>query len=128
MAADPLLRSAYTWLVATAALLLGEALVLAGGPALPPDIERRALGAGFVRIRHRYTRGAVATPLVQVSPSVARDMAGEPRWLQLPLRTPISIAREVRESLTVHHQEYDPTMAPRGESAVVVWLETHCDW
>jgi hypothetical protein len=79
-------------------------------------------------IRRQCARGALSAPLVQVSLGVARDLAGEPRWLQFPLRTPVSIAGEVRESLTVHHYGYDPTMAPPGKSAVVVWLETDYGW
>jgi len=80
------------------------------------------------RIRRQYARGALAAPLVQVSLGLARDLAGEPRWLQFPLRTPVSITGEVRESLTVHHCGYDPTMAPTGKTAVAVWLETNHEW
>jgi uncharacterized protein involved in response to NO len=51
VAADALLRSAYAWLVVAAALLLlGGVLTLADGPPLPTDVERHALGAGFVTL------------------------------------------------------------------------------
>jgi len=51
VAAEWLLRAAYAWLaVAGLLLLLGGALALAGGPLLPVDVERHALGAGFVTL------------------------------------------------------------------------------
>jgi uncharacterized protein involved in response to NO len=51
VAAEWLLRTAYAWLaVAGALLLLGGALGLGGGPLLPADVERHALGTGFVTL------------------------------------------------------------------------------
>jgi uncharacterized protein involved in response to NO len=51
IAADWLLRSAYSWLLVAAALLLvGGLLGLVGGTPPPPDAERHALGAGFVTL------------------------------------------------------------------------------
>src|SRR5579884_594340 len=50
-AAEWLLRAAYAWLAVAGLLLLaGGALALAGGPLLPADVERHALGAGFVTL------------------------------------------------------------------------------
>jgi phytoene dehydrogenase-like protein len=48
--------------------------------------------------------------------------------LTFPLPTPTAIAGEVRESLTVRHYGYDPTLAPAGKTALQVQLETDYDW
>jgi phytoene dehydrogenase-like protein len=65
--------------------------------------------------------------LVQVSLGVARDLSSEPHALTFPLPTPATIAGEVRETLTVRHFGYDPTLAPAGKTVVQVLLETDYD-
>jgi phytoene dehydrogenase-like protein len=78
-------------------------------------------------IQRAYQAERIVRPLVQVSLGVARDLAAEPHALTFPLATPASIAGEVRESLTVRHFGYDPTLAPAGRSVLQVLLETDYD-
>jgi phytoene dehydrogenase-like protein len=78
-------------------------------------------------IRRAYRTQPIFRPLVQVSLGVARDLSAEPHALTFPLPTPSAIAGEVRESLTVRHFGYDPTLAPTGKSALEVLLDTDYD-
>jgi len=78
-------------------------------------------------IRRAYQAQPIFRPLVQVSLGVARDLSAEPHALTFPLPTPAAIAGEVRESLTVRHFGYDPTLAPAGKSVLEVLLETDYD-
>jgi phytoene dehydrogenase-like protein len=70
----------------------------------------------------------ILQPLVQVSFGVASDLSAEPRVLSFPIPTPVSIAGQVRDRLTVRHYAYDSTLAPTGRTSVVVQLETDYDW
>ena len=58
---------------------------------------------------------------------MARDFSAEPHALTFPLPSPAAIAGEVRESLTVRHFGYDPTLAPPGKSVLEVLLDTDYD-
>jgi phytoene dehydrogenase-like protein len=78
-------------------------------------------------IRKAYRTQPIFRPLVQVSLGVARDLSAEPHVLTFPLPTPAAIAGEFRESLTVRHFGYDPTLAPSGKSVVEVLLDTDYD-
>jgi phytoene dehydrogenase-like protein len=78
-------------------------------------------------IRRAYRIQPIFRPLVQVSLGVARDLSAEPHALTFPLPTPAAIAGEFRESLTVRHYGYDPTLAPSGKSVLEVQLETDYD-
>jgi phytoene dehydrogenase-like protein len=78
-------------------------------------------------IRRAYRTQPIFRPLVQVSLGMARDLSAEPHALTFPLPTPAPIAGEVRESLTVRHYGYDPTLSPSGKSVLEVQLETDYD-
>jgi phytoene dehydrogenase-like protein len=78
-------------------------------------------------IRRAYQTQPIFRPLVQVSLGVARDLSPEPHVLTFPLPTPAAIAGEVRESLTVRHFGYDPTLAPTGKTVLEVLLDTDYD-
>jgi phytoene dehydrogenase-like protein len=78
-------------------------------------------------IRGRYTPRAIYRPLVQVSLGVDADFSGQPRSVSFPVPTPLPIAGEVRERLTVTHYAFDPTMAPAGKTSLAVLLETDYD-
>jgi phytoene dehydrogenase-like protein len=78
-------------------------------------------------IRRSYQTQPIFRPLVQVSLGVARDLSSEPHVITFPLPTPAPIAGEVRESLTVRHFGYDPTLAPIGKSVLEVLLEADYD-
>jgi phytoene dehydrogenase-like protein len=79
------------------------------------------------KMERAYQPRRVLRPLVQVSLGVARDLSAEPHALTFPLPTPAAIAGEVRESLSVRHYGYDPTLAPAGKSVVQVLLDTDYD-
>jgi len=79
------------------------------------------------RIRRQYESPQLYSPLVQVSLGVARALPSEPHALSFPLPTPVRIAGQTRESLTVRHYGYDPTMAPQGKSVLVIPLDTAYD-
>jgi phytoene dehydrogenase-like protein len=74
-----------------------------------------------------YRSQPIFRPLVQVSLGVARDLSAEPHAITFPLPTPTAIAGEARESLTVRHFGYDPTLAPAGKSVLEVLLDTDYD-
>jgi phytoene dehydrogenase-like protein len=78
-------------------------------------------------IRSAYQTCPILQPLVQVSLGVARDLSAEPHTLAFPIPTPELIAGQVRESLTVRHYGYDPTLAPAGKSVLVVRFVTDYD-
>jgi phytoene dehydrogenase-like protein len=78
-------------------------------------------------IRRAYRTQPILRPLVQVSMGVARDLSAEPHAVTFPLPTPAAIAGEIRESLTVRHFGYDPTLAPAGKSVLEVLLDTDYD-
>ena len=51
---------------------------------------------------------------------VNMDLEKEPHEVNFPLKLPISIDGELRHRLVMRHYGYDPTMAPKGKSVVVV--------
>jgi phytoene dehydrogenase-like protein len=79
-------------------------------------------------LRRAYQTMPIFRPLVQVSLGLARDLSSEPHALTFPLSTPAAIAGQVRESLSVRHYAYDPTLAPAGKSVLVARLESDYDW
>ena len=82
VAAEWLLRTAYAWLVvAGALLLLGGALALGGGPLLPADVERHALGTGFVTLLiSAWGRGCCRDSSAKPT-SPAQGWSGRTVWL-----------------------------------------------
>jgi phytoene dehydrogenase-like protein len=102
-----------------------EVISAADGHATIFDLlQGRYLNAA---IRRAYQTCPILRPLVQVSLGLARDLSAEPHTLTFPLKTPTAIAGEFRESLTVRHYGYDPTLAPAGKSVLVVRMETDYD-
>lgn len=78
-------------------------------------------------IRQYYQHMPVFSAIVQVSLGVARDMSDEPHTVTFPLTVPTEIAGMIRESLTVRHLAYDPTLAPSGKATLTVTLQTDYD-
>jgi phytoene dehydrogenase-like protein len=87
------------------------------------------LGGAFVndQISEMYDSWPLFDPIVQVSIGVARDLSSEPHALQLPLEKPIVVGGRKHNNLGYTHFCFDPTLAPEGKSAVVVYLSTKYD-
>lgn len=75
-------------------------------------------------LQRYYAQLPIVSGIVQVSLGVARDFTNEPHVVSFPLRTPVPIAGEVREQITVRHLAYDPTLAPAGHATLNVILNT----
>ncbi len=59
---------------------------------------------------------------LQVSLGVNRDFSSQPHWVTYLLERPVVIAGEPRDTLSVKHYCFDPSLAPAGKSAVVIML------
>ncbi|MGA1793814.1 MAG: phytoene desaturase family protein [Thermoplasmatota archaeon] len=70
------------------------------------------------KIRSYYKEWPICEPYVQISLGVARDLSKEPHSIRLPLEEPIKVGDQMRSSVHVKHFCYDPTMAPKGRSAL----------
>jgi len=66
--------------------------------------------------------------LVQVSMGVKRDLSKEPPMLLFPLEEPVEVAGEKRERMGYHHYCYDPTLAQKGKSVVLVGFDSDYDY
>lgn len=75
-----------------------------------------------------YRDLAIFHPIVQVSLGVARDFSDEPHAVYFPLDTPVQLAGQKREVLGLKHYCFDPTMAPKGKSVLVCWLDSSYDY
>jgi phytoene dehydrogenase-like protein len=62
----------------------------------------------------------VFPPLIQVSLGVAYDFAGLSPTTSWMLDTPLVIAGTEQRRLSMHHYQYDPTMAPAGKTVATV--------
>lgn len=71
------------------------------------------------KIRQYYKEWPICEPYVQISLGVERDLSNEPHSIRLPLKKPIKVGDQMRSSIHVRHFCYDPTMAPKGRSAVI---------
>jgi phytoene dehydrogenase-like protein len=91
----------------------------------PASVRAHSRNAGGQRQRRR---AAIYRPLVQVSLGVAADFSGQPRAVSFPIPTPVPIAGEVREQLTLTHYAYDPTLAPSGKTSLAVLMDTDYAW
>jgi phytoene dehydrogenase-like protein len=65
---------------------------------------------------------------VQVSIGTKRDLSDEPPMLLFPLEESIYVAEEKRERMTYHHYCYDPTLAPKTKSVVLVIFDSDYEY
>ena len=65
---------------------------------------------------------------VQVSIGTKRDLSDEPPLLFIPLEEPISVAEEKRERMAYRHYCYDPTLAPKTKSVVLVTFDSDYEY
>jgi phytoene dehydrogenase-like protein len=87
------------------------------------------------QMKKSYDSLPLYTPFVQVSFGVNRDMSGEPRLTTFKLPTPMRVAGMQVPWLFLNNYGFDPTMAPKGKSAITVlfwapfdyWEKLHQD-
>ncbi|HET8630973.1 MAG TPA: hypothetical protein VFL91_26435 [Thermomicrobiales bacterium] len=101
--------SAYGWLVAAALLLLDNAATLIGAPAVSPDAERHALGAGFVTL---LILGVAARMLPGFARRPLRAVALV--WATLALGNLAALLRVVPLLLTLPAGARDAALAAAG--------------
>jgi phytoene dehydrogenase-like protein len=66
--------------------------------------------------------------MVQISIGEKRDLSAEPPMVLFPLEKPLEVAGEKRDRMGYHHYCYDPTMAPKGKSVVLVGFESDFEY
>lgn len=80
------------------------------------------------QIQTRYKETPIFAPLVQVSLGINRDLSKEPHQVYYQLDKKLHIGGQPLEVLGVKHYCYDPTLAPKGKSAVVVMIGADYDY
>lgn len=63
-------------------------------------------------------------PMLQVSFGVKRDFSNEPHWVTHLLEKPLLIAGQEYHEIGVKHYCFDPSLAPGGQSSLVIMLRT----
>jgi phytoene dehydrogenase-like protein len=77
----------------------------------------------------RYYDGHLPTySQLQVSLGVKRDLSDEPHWKNILLDQPRVIAGEERRHLGIRNYCFDPSLAPKGKSVVIMTLDTTYDY
>jgi phytoene dehydrogenase-like protein len=65
---------------------------------------------------------------MQVNLGVAEDMSDDDGPMTFLLGSPFSAGGKQHEKITVHNKYYDPEAAPKGKSAVTVFLDSTYNW
>jgi phytoene dehydrogenase-like protein len=82
-------------------------------------------------IREQYEKWPVFPSLIFVSLGVNRKFDDIPRTISghsFCLKQPVEIGDAVRDKISVHIYNQDPTMAPEGKTALTIMLETDYDY
>jgi phytoene dehydrogenase-like protein len=79
-------------------------------------------------IRGYYDNLPIFPPLVQVALGVARSFEGLPNSIIYPLREPVTIAGKEHKSVGVEIHNFDPTLAPAGETVLKVMFDSNYDY
>lgn len=84
------------------------------------------LGGKYVdeRIQNMYEKWIPVKPILHVMMGVNMDLSDEPHNIVFEPGEPITIAGREYPWLTMLHHCFDPSMAPKGKSAVEVWYDT----
>lgn len=90
----------------------------------------KILGGKYLgeRITHMHKNWIPVKPIVHVMMGVNMDLSDEPHRLILESDEPIIIAGREQPWLTTIHHCFDPSMAPKGKSAVEVWYDTEYEY
>jgi phytoene dehydrogenase-like protein len=80
------------------------------------------------KTREPYEKWPIFPPLLYVGVGVNRSFADYPQTvsgMSFPLRQPAEIGETVRERLSVHIFNQDPTLAPEGKTSLVVMMPSN---
>lgn len=77
------------------------------------------------KIRRMYDGHLPMHSQVQVSLGVNRDLSAEPHWTTYLLDEPLLVIGEERREVGVQHYCFDPGLAPKGKSSVVVMMRSN---
>jgi phytoene dehydrogenase-like protein len=80
------------------------------------------------KIEKRYDGHLPMYTQLQVSLGVNRDFSNEPYWVNHLLGEPRVIAGEERHSFGIRNFCFDPSLAPKGKSAIIMTLDTSYDY
>ena len=83
---------------------------------------------GNRRMKKLYDGHVPVYSQLQVSLGVKRDLSSEPHWVNYLLPKPRVIAGEERNSIGIRNYCFDPTLAPKGKSVVIMTLDTSYDY
>jgi phytoene dehydrogenase-like protein len=91
------------------------------------------LGGKYIddALKNRYDHPKLFSPLVYIGLGVANPVKAIPptiNGLSFPLETPINIAGKERQRLDVHTYSYDPAMAPKGKTVLIIGFDTDYDY
>ena len=80
------------------------------------------------KTREPYEKWPVFTPLILIGLGINRTFDDEPKTaagFNFPLRQPTEIAEAMRDRLSVHFFNQDPTLAPEGKTSAVVRIRSN---
>jgi phytoene dehydrogenase-like protein len=75
-----------------------------------------------------YEKWIPVQPILHVMMGVNMDLSGHPHSTVFEADKPITIAGKEHRWLSMLHHCFDPTMAPKGKSAVEVWYATSFEY
>jgi phytoene dehydrogenase-like protein len=83
------------------------------------------------KTREPYEKWSVFPPLLFVGVGINHSFADEPKTvagMSFPLRQPTEIGEAVRDRMSVHIFNQDPTLAPAGKTSLVVMMPSNYEY
>jgi len=80
------------------------------------------------KMRTRYTRWPLFSPLLLISYGVAHQFPNVPPTSVVRLQRPLTIAEQEEPRIVYRVFNYDDTLAPAGKTVVQVYIQTDYDW
>ena len=83
------------------------------------------------KTREPYEKWLLFPSLIFISLGVNRKFDDIPRTISgisFRLKEPVQIGDQLRERITVHVYNYDPSMAPEGKTAITIMFKTEYKW
>lgn len=80
------------------------------------------------KIERMYKEWIPVKPMVHVMLGVDMDLSKEPNRILMEVDEPITVGGREFSWIGVLHHCFDPTMAPKGKSAVEVWYDTEYEY